>query len=261
MNIYLNAGLEAAKEAGEFLMSKFGKVESVSSKDRNDILTEADLGAEEIILRRLKVQFPEHCFFSEEAGYEGYAHSDYLWIIDPLDGTVNYTAGLELFSVSIGLAHKGQAVMGIVYAPLQGEMYSAVAGEGAFLNNTRISVSQNDILSDSIINIGLSCHYNNEQFNLSLMICDRTAKLTRGVRIFESGALTACYIACGRMDGKISVKTDPFSNTSGTVIIQEAGGKVSDFEGRGWSMAMKNIVCSNRAVHREIMEAVIYECS
>lgn len=237
-------------------MFKFGKVESVSRKERNDIVTEADLGAETIILRRLKVQFPEHRFYSEEAGYEGYAHSEFLWIIDPLDGTVNFTAGLGLFSVSIGLVYKGQPMMGIVYAPLYDELYHAVAGEGSFLNDDKISVSRNDALSDCIINIGLSCHYSDEQFAQSFAICEKAAKASRGVRIFESGALTACYIACGRMDGKISLKTDPFSNTAGTVIIQEAGGKVTDFAGRGWSVKMKDIVCSNGLIHREILKAV-----
>jgi len=250
----LEVGFEAAKKSGEFLMSKYGKIKKISSKERKDILTEVDLGSEKIILDIIKNKFSNHNILSEEIGEIKNSDSEYLWIIDPLDATVNYTAGLPLFSVSIGLVKNKIPFFGIVYAPYLNELFYAIKGQKAFLNNSKIAVSKNKNLSESVINIGLSAHYNDDQIKKTWSICNKITPKLRGIRAFESGALTSAYVACGRLDGKISIKTDPFGNAASTIIIEEAGGKVTDSDNRSWSTEMIDMICSNGIIHQDILD-------
>ncbi|MDP2736764.1 MAG: inositol monophosphatase family protein [bacterium] len=249
---FLEVGILAARQAGDFLMSKYGSVKNVASKERTDIVTEADLGSEEIILKILKENFPDHNIFSEEVGRLDNKNSKYQWIVDPLDATVNYASGLPLFSVSIGLVKNNTPIVGVVFAPYLSEMFFATVGKGAFLNDSAILVSKNNELNNSVINIGLSAHYNDEQIQKTWKICNNITAKLRGIRAFESGALTSCYVACGRLDGKISVKTDPFGNAASTIIIQEAKGRVSDFSDKNWSVDMKDMICSNNLIHEKV---------
>lgn len=253
---FLEIARLAANEAGEFLMSKYGKVVNISNKEARDIVTEVDLGSEQIILNTLKINFPNHSIFSEEIGRINKSNNEYLWIIDPLDATVNYSSGIPLFSVSISLIKNNKPIIGVVFAPYLNETFYAALGTGSFLNDIKIKVSECDDLARSIVNIGLSAHYNNEQIKKTWQICNNITPKLRGIRAFESGALTSCYVACGRLDGKISIKTDPFGNAASTLIIQEAGGKVTDFNYNEWSVAMKDMICSNGLIHDQLLKNI-----
>lgn len=253
---FLDLGFKAAKRAGNFLMSKYGKVKSVSSKERKDILTEVDLGSEKIILEFIRKYFPDHNILSEEVGLFKRSNSDYLWIIDPLDATVNYVSSLPFFSVSIGLVKAHQPIMGIVFAPYLDELFFAVVNKGAYLNDSKITVSKNNELSNCVINIGLSAHFNEQQIKKVLDISHKITPELRGIRMLESGTLTSCYVACSRLDGKISIKTNPFGNAASTVIVQEAKGSVTDFNNQSWSVNMKDMIVSNVLIHQDLLRVI-----
>jgi myo-inositol-1(or 4)-monophosphatase len=255
-NQHLAVALKAAKISGSFLLSKFGKIKTISSKTRNDILTEADLKSEKIILGMIGQKFPGHNILSEEIGRKNDFKSEYLWVIDPLDATVNYVSGIPLFSVSIGLIKSGKPILGVVFAPYLKELFYAVAGGGSFLNKFKIHVSKISELSSSVVNVGLSAHYSKPLIKRTWKINQIITPELRGIRMLESGALTSCYVACGRFDGKISIKTDPFGNAASTVIIQEAGGIVTDFQNQPWSISMKEMVCSNGLIHKKLLACV-----
>jgi len=255
-NDFLHVALLASKLSGEYLLSKFQKIKKISNKTRNDIVTEVDVNSEKLILNIIGKKFPAHNILSEEIGEKNKSNSEYLWVIDPLDATVNYVAGIPLFSVSIGLIKSGMPILGVVFAPYLNELFYASAGDGAFLNNKKITVSKISELSKSIVNVGLSAHYNKRQIKDTWRINQAITPKLRGIRMFESGALTSCYVACGRLEGKISIKTDPFGNAASTVIIQEANGLVSDFENKPWSLNMKDMICSNSLIHNKIIKIV-----
>lgn len=251
----LKFAIELAKHSGKILDSSFGKVKVTNRKERKDIVTEMDLKSEKYILKEIQKKFPSHTILSEEKG-KLEKNSEYSWIIDPLDGTVNYTSGLPLYSVSIGLVHKGKPFLGVVYAPYLNELFYAQRGKGAYLNGKKISPSKVTELENAVIQIGFSAHYSEELLKKNWLIAQKLTAQVRGIRAWDSGALTSCYIACGRFDGKISIKTDPFGNAASTVIIEEAGGVVSDFEGKKWNENMKTMICSNKKINKQIKDLV-----
>lgn len=247
--------IQALKSSGKILGKNFLKTQSIKSKTRNDIVTKNDILSEKIIIKIIHNNFPKHQILSEEIGLVG-PKSDYLWIVDPLDATVNFSARIPLYSVSIALIYKNRIEMGGVFCPTMKELFFAQRNKGAFLNNRKIKVSKTNILSDSLINIGFSAHYSRQQINNNSEIIKNLAPKIRGLRAFESGALTSCYIACGKLDGKISIKTDPFGNAASTLIIEEAGGKVTDFFNKFWSKNMKTMVCSNMLLHDKLLKFI-----
>ena len=245
--------ISAVKKAGKYVEKYFNKKHKVKSKSRNDIVTQTDINSEKIIISEIKKKYPDHQILSEEVGRIG-GKNDYLWIIDPVDATINFASGIPLYSVSIGLLHKGEIEYAVVYAPSLNEMFYAQKNKGAFLNNKKIKASKEKKLKSTIINIGTSAHYSKKQIKNNFQIANKIMPEIRGLRAFESGALTSCYIACGRLDGKVSIKTDPFGNAASTLIIEEAGGKVTDFSGNNWSEKMKTMICSNKLIHNQLME-------
>ncbi|MFA6295856.1 MAG: inositol monophosphatase [Patescibacteria group bacterium] len=247
--------LKALKSAGKKLNENFLKNQTFKLKTRNDIVTENDFLSEKIIIKIIKDNFPKHQILSEEIGTVG-LKNDYLWIIDPLDATINFAAKIPLYSVSIALIYKNKIEIGGVFCPSLNELFFAQKNKGAYLNNKKIKVSKNNNLSSSLINIGFSAHYSKNQFNNNCNIIKKIAPKIRGLRAFESGALTSCYVACGKLDGKISIKTDPFGNAASTLIIEEAGGKVTDFSNKNWSRNMKTMICSNKILHNKLINFV-----
>ena len=177
-------------------------------------------------------------------------------MVDPLDGTVNFTSGIPLYSVSIGLLVNGRPVLGVVHAPAMKETFFAEVKKGAFLNNNKISVSKTNRLTEAVISGGVAPHFKKSQMEKAITLLSDIVPYVRGVRIFESGALIKCYVACGRVDAHLGVKTDPFGSAASKVIIEEAGGVISDFHGKSWSLEMRTLACSNKKLHAKILSFV-----
>lgn len=249
----LKRSVGIVREAGKILLHS--KPDLIKSKFRNDIVTNVDRLSEKHLVKSIKKYFPKHGIYSEEIGWIGKG-KEYNWVIDPLDGTINFAAGLPLFSVSLGLLKNNAPFLGVVYAPKLNELFYARKGSGAYLNSKKIHVSSKRRLSDSIIEISYSAHYSSRLINRVLSLSKRVGPLCRGVRSLESGALSSCYVACGRLEGKFSFKSDLFGNTASAVIIQEAGGTVSDFKNRPWNILAGTRIASNGRLHKNFLEFV-----
>lgn len=251
----LELAKKAASEAGNKLLSLQGKKHRFKEKKRlGDFATEADLAAEEIILKRLKREFPKHNFISEEMG-EIDKGSEYTWIIDPLDGTIAFTAGLDNFGTSIGLLKANTPFLGVTNFPALKQFYWAEKGKGAFLNDKKTSVSKSDRLIDSIV--GLDFAYaggrKKELERLAFPIVDKV----RYPPMFACAALGASYVARGVFDGYIH-GAHPWDFAAGTVIVEEAGGKVTDYKGKSidWSKDWINLFASNGLLHDKILSLI-----
>lgn len=252
----LKTAIEAAREAGMFLKAHVGNARQVERKfgQATNLVTEIDKGAEEIIISRLKSKFPDHDFLGEESGSHA-AVSDYKWVIDPLDGTTNFTHGLPIFSVSIALEHRGDLVVGVIYDPNLDELYTAERGKGAFLNGSRIRVSKTDRLIESLLVTGFPYDIRDnpdqavEHFRDFLMEA-------QAVRRLGSAALDLCYVAAGRMDGFWEVKLNPWDMAAGVLLIQEAGGKWTDFQGNPSTIYTQKMLSTNGLIHEAMVKVL-----
>ncbi|MDI6767865.1 MAG: inositol monophosphatase family protein [Bacteroidota bacterium] len=253
----ITVAVEAAKQAGNFLSQNLGKVRDIqrkSDQERN-LVTEIDKRSEEIIIETIKKHYPTHGILAEESGKSQRQESDYKWIIDPLDGTTNYTHSLPIFCVSIGVERKGEIVAGVIYDPNNDELFTAEKGKGAFLNSKRIKVSQTDSLTRSLLVTGFPYNITEnpdhavEHFINFLMTA-------QAVRRLGSAALDLAYIAAGRFDGFWEVALNPWDMAAGTLIVQEAGGEVTNFSGDTFSIYQKQILASNGKVHDEMVKVL-----
>lgn len=244
----------AAKAAGEILKGKLGKVHHIGRKGEIDLVTEADLAAEKIILRMLNNHFPKDNILSEEAGaHEG--SSSRTWIIDPLDGTTNFAHGFPFFAVSIGLEIEGEFVLGIVYNPFMNEFFEARKGRGAFLNRKPISVSHARNLRESLLATGFP--YDIQERGNRIFERFRTMALSsQGIRRAGSAAIDMCYVAAGRLDGLWEENLKPWDTAAGAVIVLEAGGLLSTFEGQAFTPYGTSLVACTPLIHTEMLKAL-----
>ncbi|OGQ04319.1 MAG: hypothetical protein A3F82_10405 [Deltaproteobacteria bacterium RIFCSPLOWO2_12_FULL_44_12] len=254
MRDYTQAAIEIAKEAGALQMDRLHKQKTISYKDQNkfNIVTEVDKACEKLICDYLKDKFPSHDILAEEgSGFD--TKSDWLWIIDPIDGTVNYAHGYPLFSVSIGLLHKGKVVVGVVYEPNLDELFVGERGGGAVLNDKPIRVSKNKALDGSMIATGFAYNVNEtrlnniDHFNNFILKC-------HAVRRDGVASTDLCYIACGRFDGFWELFLKPWDIAAASVIVEEAGGKLSMFDGRPLDIFGNEIVANNGLIHEEMLQ-------
>jgi myo-inositol-1(or 4)-monophosphatase len=244
----------AAKEAGKILSRMFGQVKQVTKKGKIDLLTEADLQSEQTILDIITRDFPRDSILTEEAGE--YNHlPERVWIIDPLDGTTNFAHTFPVFAVSIALEVENEIVLGVIFDPYTGEHFEAVKGMGAFLNKKPIKVSQTKELGESLLATGFP-YYIHENPQRIMEHFRKMIVLTQGVRRPGSAAIDLCYVAMGRVDGFWEEGLKPWDTAAGIIIVTEAGGKVSDFEGGPYSPYSKNIVASNTSIHEEMLVAL-----
>ncbi len=245
--------LQAATDAGEKLLSLFNTDIERHRKGKNDIVTEADLVAEKIILDIIKKNFPSHNIISEEAGTEE-NNSDYTWVIDPLDGTINYTQGIEEYSVSIALEHNNEIIIGVIYRPESNEIFFAEKGKGAYKNNKKISVSTESHLEDMMISTDSSSQEpaRSHIFQTLNYIRDNF----RHVRIFGSSSLHLCRIASGQLDFYYKHQYSHWDFAAGKLIVEEAGGKVTDLLGNPITKNSQNILASNGIRHKDILEMI-----
>ena len=200
-NQYLTKAMEWAKDAGEVTLRYFRShdLKSVTKQNDFDVVTEADKASERLIIDSIRREFPTHSILSEESGSDTVADSEWLWVIDPLDGTTNFNQGLPVYSISIALQHNGETVVGVVYAPYLGEMFHAAKGEGAFLNGKKLHCSENDRLSTMVTATGMTYdrdrHPDNNLDNIA-----RVSMQVRGIRRMGSAAIDLAYTAAGYFD-------------------------------------------------------------
>lgn len=252
MNPMLNIAIRAARAAGDVIIRQIDHVQDlpVTKKSRNDFVTEVDKHAEIAIIDTLRNSFPNHAFLAEESGQKG--DSPYLWIIDPLDGTTNYLHGFPQYAVSIALQHKEELVQAVVYDPLRQELFTASSGDGAMLNNRRMRVSKQRTLEGALLGTGFPFK---EQDRLDEYLDSFKAlfPMTAGIRRAGAASLDLAYVACGRLDGFWELGLKPWDMAAGALLIKEAGGLISDFEGKDKYIEIGDIVAGNPEIHEEIL--------
>lgn len=243
--------LTMIKEAGQLARNYFVKDQlDVQNKSSKDLVSEADLNVEKFICESIKSKFPEDGLFGEEYGKVEGNHRE--WIIDPIDGTGSFCRKQPYFSVSIALFENGKAKCGAVYAPILGELFYAERGEGAFCNGNKICVSKSASLEESVLATGFACIRSNLSPNNMPFLNALLPKL-QDMRRYGSAAIDLCYVACGRLDGFWELYLKPYDYAAGQIILEEAGGVVTDFEDSQENCETE-ILASNKFIHNQIVE-------
>ncbi|MBP0012216.1 MAG: inositol monophosphatase [Roseofilum sp. SBFL] len=256
LQTYLEIATEAALAGGAVVMSYQGKLTDIQEKGRpGDIVTEADKASEAVILEILQRHFPDHSILAEESGKLGDRQSRYLWAIDPLDGTTNYSHGYPNFSVSIGLLIDGVPQVGVVFDPSRQELFRAAQGLGATLNRQAIAVSTTPTLADSLLVTGFAYDRRETDDNNYAQFCHFT-HFTQGVRRGGSAAIDLAYVACGRLDGYWERGLSPWDITAGMVLVKEAGGKVSAYDGSMFDITTGRILATNGHLHDPMIQVL-----
>lgn len=247
MSEFLRFAEQLAREAGALLRERFGAPLDVRRKGRIDLVTEADVLAENLIRERLHDRFPDHAVLAEESGLAERA-SAFRWIIDPLDGTTNYAHGYPFFSVAVALEHEGETIVGVVYDPLRDELFAAARGQGTTCNGRPVRVSATPTLEQALLvtgfpyNVKSSPQKNLDHFSAFLDVA-------QAIRRDGSAALDLAYVAMGRFDGFWELNLAPWDMAAGSLLVTEAGGRVSAFDGRPFSPYVAEIVASNGLLH------------
>ncbi len=254
MNSYRDTAIAAALEAGKLLKENFGKSLAISRKGRIDLVTQMDTQAEALILAKIRSAFPTHQVLAEESGRSA-GNSEFLWMIDPLDGTTNYAHNFHFFCVSIGLAVKGEVVLGVVYLPVLDELFVAEKGKGATLNGQPISISKETELEKSLLATGFPYTI---QENPERVLRIHNALVTRvqGIRRAGAAAVDLCYLACGRFDGFWEEGLKPWDTAAGSLIVMEAGGVLSNYKGEPFDNFVPEVVAANPSLHGKMLEVI-----
>lgn len=258
MHPMLNTAVKAARKAGSIITRASSEIDrlTVRRKQHNDFVSEVDHAAEEAIIRTLREAYPAHAFLGEEGGASSPAGgSEYLWIIDPLDGTTNFLHGFPQYCVSIALKHKGVLQQAVVYDPSRNELFTATRGAGAFLNDRRIRVSATDKFEDSLIGTGFPFR-EFAHFDDYLRMFAAVTRRVAGVRRPGAAALDLAWVAAGRMDGFWEMGLSPWDMAGGALLVREAGGMVSDFEAGEGFLESGRIVAANPKVFSTLLEAI-----
>jgi len=252
----LNFAIETVREAGQILLEKFGRKINVSKKGDINLVTEADLASEKLIIERVKSYYPKHAILAEESGDAVLLEGDnkWKWIIDPLDGTTNYAHGYPCFCVTIALEHDGEIVIGVTFDPTRNELFAAERGKGATLNNKPIRVSDTEKLSESLIVTGFPYNFK-EKENFARHLTDFLLH-SRGVRRDGSAAIDMAYVACGRFDGFWEEGLNPWDVAAGYLLIEEAGGQVTYYNGEKYNIYSPPICGSNGLIHSEMLRVL-----
>ncbi|BAY64374.1 inositol monophosphatase [Calothrix brevissima NIES-22] len=259
LQIFLDIATEAALAGGEILQSYWGKLEdAITEKGRpGDLVTAADKASEEVILAVLRRHFPQHSILAEESGKLGNQDNEYLWAIDPLDGTTNYAHQYPDFAVSIGLLINGVPQVGVIYCPFHNELFRAAAGLGATRNRRPIQVSQTTELGKSLLVTGFAYDRRETTDNNYAEFCHFT-HLTQGVRRSGSAAMDLAYVACGRLDGYWERGLSPWDMTAGIILVQEAGGKVTAYDGSPIKIESGRILATNSHLHHSMSQELLH---
>lgn len=240
---------DLARQAGGLLMSFFGKV-TIEYKGEADLVTKADRASESLIVEHIRQRWPDHDLIGEE-GSRTETGSDYRWYVDPLDGTTNFAHGYPVFCVSLGLDFRGERIAGVVYDPNRDEMFVAAKGSGTSLNGRPARVSKTPRLQESLIATGFPSHKRHKNPNINFY--HQLTLRSHGVRRAGSAALDLCYVACGRYDAFWEFNLNPWDTAAGVLIVQEAGGKVTNFSGQPFSIDSRQVMASNTILHDELL--------
>jgi myo-inositol-1(or 4)-monophosphatase len=239
-----------AREAGALIMRHFHEHLKVEYKGEADLVTVADRASEALIRERLREQFPSHDVLGEEQGLSDRG-SDYRWYVDPLDGTTNFAHGFPVFCVSMALEHLGQRIAAVVYDPTRDELFSAEKGRGAQLNGKPCRVSQTSRLQECLVATGFPSHKRHK--NPNIYFYHQITLRTHGVRRAGSAALDLCNVACGRFDAFWEFNLNPWDTAAGVLLVEEAGGKVSRFDGSPFELNSRETLASNGLVHDDML--------
>ncbi len=248
----LSVAIEAVRLSGKLLMSSYGKLKKsqVSMKTKNDFVTEIDKKSEKTIITTIKKYFPDHGIQAEESGIR--SGKGTLWVIDPLDGTSNYIHQFPIFSISIGVMQNLDVKAAVVYDPVHDELFTADKGKGAFLNKKRIRVTPTQHLSEAFMATGIPFRARDARFPEYLKSFEKISLGSVGLRRGGSAALDLAYVACGRFDGFWEIDLSPWDIAAGTLLIEEAGGKITDLWNEKDYLKSGDILASNGRIHAEL---------
>jgi myo-inositol-1(or 4)-monophosphatase len=252
----LNFAIQTARDAGRILADRVGRVLQVSNKGDIDLVTESDLASEKLIIDRIKTHYPRHAILAEEAGaaVAETIDNEWKWIIDPLDGTINYSHGYPCFCVSIGVERAGKIELGVVYDPLRDEMFAAERGRGATLNERRICVSSVEELNRAMVCTGFPYDVRERPY-FARHFTNFTME-AQAVRRDGSAALDLAYVSCGRFDGFWEDGLNSWDIAAGVLLIEEAGGRVSEFSGDSLDIYTPQVLVSNGLIHEAMMRVL-----
>jgi myo-inositol-1(or 4)-monophosphatase len=248
---FLGVARQAALEAGRMLRSAMDGRREISYKGVVDLVTNFDRQAQDLIFGRLAAAFPGHGFLAEEGLSRG-EKEEFRWVFDPLDGTTNFAHRFPVFTVSIALEHEGRLILGVVYDPTREEMFQAVEGEGAELNGRKIGVSAVDDLNRSLLATGFPYDLRESAVN-NIAHFNNFLLRAQAVRRCGSAAMDLCYVACGRFDGFWELKLKPWDHAAGALVVREAGGCVSDFQGGEFDISSPESLASNGLIHQAMI--------
>ena len=256
MHPMLNIAVRAARAAGNVIMRNFDRRDTltIGSKGQHDYVSEVDKQAEQEIIRTLSKAYPDHSILAEESGSRNEG-SEYRWVIDPLDGTTNYLHGFPQFSVSIALLHRGKPDQAVVYDPFSQELFTASRGSGAQLNDRRLRVSHNRSLDDALLGTGFPFR-EFAHLDAYMGMFRELMVSTAGIRRPGSAALDLAYVAAGRLDGFWEIGLNPWDMAAGALLIQEAGGMVSDLAGGPDFLDSGNVVAGNPKIHQALIKVI-----
>lgn len=249
----LNFAIETAREAGQVLLERFGRNVNISKKGDINLVTDADLASEALIIERIKSYYPRHSILAEESGNAVVigGENTWKWIIDPLDGTTNFAHGYPCFCVTLALEHEGEIVIGVTFDPTRNELFAAERGRGASLNNKPIRVSEAEQLGDALIVTGFPYDFktrNDFARHLTQFLIH-----SRGVRRDGSAAIDLAYVACGRFDGFWEEGLNPWDMAAGVLLIEEAGGRVTGYDNSKFSIYSPPMLASNALIHSQML--------
>ncbi len=255
MNPTTTIAVRAARQAGSVIMRSFNRLDTltVSEKHVNEYVSEVDRNAERAIIDTIRKAYPAHAILAEESGAHG--KDEFQWVIDPLDGTTNYLHGFPQFAISIALMHRGRLETGVVYDPLRDEMYTAVRGGGALLNDRRLRVSEQKVLKGALLGTGIPFRDRRYIDAYLGMLKDLTEE-TAGIRRPGSAALDFAYVAAGRLDGFWELGLSVWDFAAGALLVQEAGGVVSDIRGGSRHLESGNVIAAGVRLHRTIVDTI-----
>ena len=240
-----------AREAGALLMGHFARRVTIEYKGEVDLVTEADRASEKLIVERLRARWPKHDVVGEE-GARTDTGADYRWYVDPLDGTTNFAHGYPVFCVSIALVRKDEQLeVGVLYDPSRDEMFATERGQGASLNGKSIRVSRTETLSESMLGTGFPSHKRHKNPNIHFY--QQLTLRSHGVRRAGSAALDLANVASGRYDGFWEFNLNPWDTAAGALLVQEAGGIVTRFDGSPFRIDSREVLASNGRIHREVL--------
>jgi myo-inositol-1(or 4)-monophosphatase len=247
---FVATAAEIAREAGALLMGYFRQRVKVEYKGEVDLVTVADRQSEALILERIRAHWPHHDVIGEE-GARVESGSDYRWYVDPLDGTTNFAHGFPVFCVSLALEHKGRRIAGVIYDPTRDELFTAEQGSGAYLNSEKIRVSKISNLAECLVATGFPSHKRHQ--NPNIFFYHQITLRTHGVRRAGSAALDLCCVACGRFDAFWEFNLNPWDTAAGVLIVEEAGGTITDFQSGPFRIESRETLASNGLVHQALL--------